>query len=606
MAKSKIPKAVTQQLNLDDNLSDSETTPPNIEEIVVSEARRASAKAHVLSVGDGVIGRTIDHMIRSRFRIIYIRSHDERRLLKFFKELSYCNGFDVFHWDVDRGLLEIHTQSKVITDEAEANTDPTALLSYINEHAYKHQNVYSKILGNNKIIQQQKVLKPKETIYLLLDFHVFMDGAPVIERKLKEFTGITSSCTIVIISPTFICPATLEKEVNLVDFPVPSHKELNTLLNNMAKGMVQKIPTLISQMKETGEEEIVKAASGLTLSEAENAYAMSITAEQKFDIPRILQEKKQIIQKSGILEYCEPQFTFDDVGGLDNLKNWLRVRKIAFTDDARNFGIDFLRGILMCGTPGCGKSLICKALASFYEMPLLRLDVGSIFSKHLGDSELRIRTCLKTAESLAPCVLFIDEVEKGISGASGSGETDGGVSSRVFATLLTWMSDKTAAVFVVCTANNILSIPPEFIRAGRFDEIFFVDLPNDEQRYDITEKLIKRKKRDPNKFDIEAIVSASKNYTPVEIEKAIGNALFVAYADGLRELRTSDIVQEIKRFFPLYNSRKEEIEAMREWALGKDKKGGRAILANSISAPINKNTSFERDINIEVNSELLV
>lgn len=232
-----------------------------------------------------------------------------------------------------------------------------------------------------------------------------------------------------------------------------------------------------------------------------------------------------------------------------------------------------------------GKSAVCDALADLYQMPLLRLDFGAVFSAHVGDSEKNIRDCLSTAENVAPCVLWLDEVEKGIGGVESSNATDGGVTNRVFGTMLTWMQDKTAPVFVACTANNILGLPPEFMRAGRFDEIFFIDLPDEDQRYEVTQKLLSRKGRNPDDFDINKIVSASKNYTPVEIEKGIDNALFVAYSEKKRKLTSDDIAAELKKFFPLYNSRREEIDAMREWALGKDGMGGRAVMANSQAKP---------------------
>ena len=233
-----------------------------------------------------------------------------------------------------------------------------------------------------------------------------------------------------------------------------------------------------------------------------------------------------------------------------------------------------------------GKSMTCDALASAYKMPLLRLDFGAVFSAHVGESEANIRQCLQMAESIAPCILWLDEVEKGIGGVESSNATDGGVTNRVFGTMLTWMQDKLAPVFMVCTANNIAGLPPEFMRAGRFDEIFCIDLPNEEQRAEVIEKLLSRKKLNALQFDIDEIVSATHNYTPVEIEKGIDNALFVAYSDGKREVATEDVVSEMKKFFPLYNSRREEITAMRTWALGEDGTGGRAVLANSPVKPM--------------------
>ena len=228
-----------------------------------------------------------------------------------------------------------------------------------------------------------------------------------------------------------------------------------------------------------------------------------------------------------------------------------------------------------------GKSLVASALGNTYEMPLLRLDMGAIFGSHIGESEANIREALQTAEAIAPAILWIDEVEKGIGGVKSSNATDGGVTNRVFGTLLTWMQEKEAPVFVVCTANNIAGIPPEFLRAGRFDEIFFLDLPNEEQRSEVVEKLLAKKNRDPEPFDTDRIVENTINYSPAEIEKGIDNALFVAFADGARELVTEDVISELGKFQPLYNGRREEVEGMRRMALGEKETGGLARLANS-------------------------
>lgn len=238
-----------------------------------------------------------------------------------------------------------------------------------------------------------------------------------------------------------------------------------------------------------------------------------------------------------------------------------------------------------------GKSMAAEAIASAYKMPLLRLDVGAIFSSHVGESEANIRATLKVAESISPCVFWIDEVEKGIGGVESSNSTDGGVTSRIFGTLLSWMQDKQSPVFVVCTANKVSGIPPEFMRAGRFDEIFFLDLPNDDQRFDVVKKLVVRKGRKIKDFDLAAIVLSSENYTPAEIEKGIDNALFKAYADNKRKLCTLDIVESLKSFPPLYNSRREEINEMRDWAFGDGVSGGRAVKANSIKLKHNSTSS---------------
>ncbi len=542
---------------------------PVMKEELLSDEIRKEAHRKILDTGDGSIGTSINNMLKSRFRILYIRSHEERRVIDFFKNLSIYRGLEVFHWDCDRGLLEAHSRERVAADNSEVNEgDPTAILAHITDHATNHSQL------------MKKKKKPKGAIYMLLDFNVFMEEMPPVQRKLKEFADIVSACTIVIVAPTFNCPPTLDKDVTLIDFPVPSYKEINNSLQSMAQDVAVDFPQAIKDAK-LHEEDLVKAASGLTLTEVENAYAISLIAEKKFSVQRILAEKKQMIRKGGILEYRESRFTMDDLGGLDTLKEWLKLHRLAFKDDARAFGLPEPKGVLLFGIPGTGKSAMCDALAHEYQMPLLRLDFGAVFSAHVGDSEANIRECLATAEAVSPSILWIDEVEKGIGGVESSNATDGGVTNRVFGTFLTWMQDKMSPVFVVCTANNVLGIPPEFMRAGRFDEIFFIDLPDADQRAEVIEKLLKRKDRNPAGFDIDEIVSISKNYTPVEIEKGIDNALFVAYSQGKRIVLTGDIVEAISKSYPLYNSRREDIQRMREWALGENGQGGRAVLANS-------------------------
>jgi len=557
--------------------------------VLLSDDVREQSRKKMLATGDGSVGPSVNHMVKSRFRILYIRSQEERRVIDFFKNLAIYRGFELFHWDCDRGLLEAHSHEKVAADNSEVNEgDPTAILAHVIDHAGKQ----SKSMRENK--------KPKGAIYMLLDYHVFLEEMPPVQRKLKEFAETVSVCTIVIVAPTFNCPPTLEKEVTLIDFPVPSYNEINESLQKLAKEISTQLPQAAKEAKEH-EEDLVKAASGLTLTEAENAYAMSVVAEKRFDIQRILEEKKQMIRKGGILEYREPRFKMDDLGGLDTLKEWLTLRRLAFKEDARQFGLPAPKGALLIGIPGTGKSMTCDALAHEYEMPLLRLDFGAVFSAHVGESEQNIRKCLETAEAISPAILWIDEVEKGIGGVESSNATDGGVTNRVFGTMLTWMQDKTAPVFVVCTANNIMGMPPEFMRAGRFDEIFFIDLPNEDQRYEVIGKLLQRKGRDPSDFDIDEIVSASTNYTPVEIEKGIDNALFIAYSQGKRKVTVTDIVSEVAKFHPLYNSRREEIDAMREWALGKDGAGGRALLANSpAKKPISAGDDPMRSLDLDL------
>jgi len=295
----------------------------------------------MLATGDGSVGTSINNMIKSRFRILYVRSYEECRVVDFFKNLAIYRGFELFQWDCDRGLLEAHSREKVTVDDSEINEgDSTAILAHIIDHATKQ----SKSMRDNK--------KPKGSIYLLLDFHVFLEEMISVQRKLKEFSDTVSVCTIVIVAPVFVCPPTLEKEVTLIDFPIPSYDEINKSLQNMAKEISIQLPQAAKDAKKH-EEELVKAASGLTLTEAENAYAMSVVAEKRFDIQRVLEEKKQMIRKGGILECRDSRFTMDDLGGIDTLKNWLILHKLAFKKDAHQFGLPHPKGILLFGIPGC-------------------------------------------------------------------------------------------------------------------------------------------------------------------------------------------------------------------------------------------------------------
>lgn len=542
---------------------------PQQEDKYITKEDRLKHRELLLKIGDGNVGRELFHMLTARYKILYIRSPEEDRVLEALKHISLYDGIELYRWDCSRGLLDAHQETPIQSVDSEVNESPIACLSYIVDVSKS---------DHEKMVE--KKVSARGRIFVLLDMHSFLEGNMfVLERKFKEFARISSVSSIVIISPVFVCPPSLNKEFTLVDFPLPSREEIKSSLDKIVREIPEDYPDAI-KVARNNEEEIINAARGLTLVEAENAYAKSLVRNKSFVISSILDEKKQIIRKSGILEYRDPTVTFDDIGGLDTLKEWLYTRRLSFSEDARKFGLPIPKGVLLIGVPGTGKSLTCSAMAAVYQMPLLRLDMGSIFGSHIGESEANIRQAIQTAEAIAPCVLWIDEIEKGISGVGSSNMTDGGVSARVFGSLLTWLQEKKESVFVVSTANNIRGIPPEFLRAGRFDEIFFLDLPNEEQRWEVTEKLINRKHRDPKDYDIDLIVSRTRNYSPAEIEKGIDNALFAAYAEGRRTMVTDDIISELGKFQPLYNGRREDIEDMRRQALGENGTGGMARLAN--------------------------
>lgn len=493
--------------------------------------------------------------------------------------ISNAEGYDLFRWDCNRGLCDITTSRDAQgTQVKSANNDvhefPRAALDHILAEAKS---------DNQKMRSEHMV--DDGHVFCLLDFHLFLrsDAAPALQRQFKEFSEISSVCYIIVIAPVFECPVTLQKHITVIDFPYPSYDELKVVLFNVKKDIQVKF-IKASRDAEEKEEDILKSAAGMTMIEAENAFALTLVKKKTFDIPSIIREKRQIIRKEGLIDFRTPRYSFDLVGGLDTLKEWFRKRRLAFSEQAREYGLENPKGALLVGIPGTGKSLSCDALANYWEMPLLRLDMGVVFSSHVGESEANIRKVISLAEAVSPCVLWIDEIEKGIGGIQSSNRTDGGVTNRVFSSFLTWMQEKQAPVFTICTANNVLEMPPEFMRAGRFDEIFFLDLPTLQQREEVTRCLLRKKKRDPASFDVFTIAKKTEHYTPAEIEKAINNGLFTAYADGQREVTTEDILDEATKFEPLYNSRYEEIEELRNWALGEKKLGGNAILANSTTA----------------------
>jgi len=290
------------------------------------------------------------------------------------------------------------------------------------------------------------------------------------------------------------------------------------------------------------------------------------------DLPLILDVKKQKISQSGLIEFFPRQETFAGVGGLKNLKQWLGTRKEAFSEEAKSFGIDPPRGVLLLGIQGCGKSLMAKAVAQEWELPLLRLDTGSLYSKFIGETETNVREAIRLAESMAPVVLWIDEIEKAFTSPSGS-DADGGVSARLLGTFLSWMQEKKAPVFVVATANNIQMLPPELLRKGRFDEIFFMDLPCPEERAEIFLLHLQRRKRDPSGFDLGALAQAAEGFSGAEIEQGIVSALYAAFSTR-RELCTDCILHELKSTRPLSLVMKEQIDQMRDWACGRTVSAG--------------------------------
>lgn len=419
----------------------------------------------------------------------------------------------------------------------------------------------------------------KPSIYVFRDLHVDLGHAnrpadPAVVRRLRDIAtwARTSSVpvTVILVAPVLQIPVELEKNITVMDFTLPTERELEQLL----KEMVASNASVTVDAGEEDMERLVKAAVGLTSSEAENAFARAMAYDGKLDasdIEVIVEEKRQTIRKSGVLEFIPTGPTFDDVGGLDNLKRWLIKRNNAWLAAAADYGVPPPKGVLISGVPGCGKSLTAKCVASLWELPLLRMDIGRIFSGLVGSSEQNMRSALRTAESIAPSILWIDEIEKGFGGADG-GSGDSGTSQRVFGTFLTWMQEKKSPVFVIATANNIDRLPAEFLRKGRFDEIFFVDLPTTSERSRIwavhLAKALTTAAGGQLKGDaatLERLAALTEGFSGAEIEQAVVTALFDAYAER-RPLTEADLATAVSTTVPLSVTQREQILRIREWA----------------------------------------
>jgi SpoVK/Ycf46/Vps4 family AAA+-type ATPase len=364
-------------------------------------------------------------------------------------------------------------------------------------------------------------------------------------------------------SPVHQIPIELEKEVAVLDFAMPDMAELNNVLSQQLEQVRGRRITTDSR------EKLLKAALGLTRDEAEKVYRKAyVTAgrltEEEVDI--VLSEKKQLIRRNGILEYIEEDETIDSIGGLDELKRWLHQRSNAFTERAREYGLPQPKGMLILGVPGCGKSLIAKTTSRLWGLPLLRLDMGRVYDGSMvGRSEANLRNALKTAESISPGILFIDELDKAFAGSAGSADSDGGTSSRIFGSFLTWMQEKTSPVFVMATANRVERLPGEFLRKGRFDEIFFVDLPTTDERKEIFKIHLAKRRNDINRFDLDQLANVCEGFSGAEIEQALIAAMYEAFAQD-REFTQLDIIAAIKSTLPLSKTMTEQVTALRDWA----------------------------------------
>lgn len=476
-------------------------------------------------------------LVQAQYPLIYLVTSEEERAEQTIAAIAQGKPQRrVFIWTVTHGIVE-YGQPRTTTQH---NTvSPEAAIEWV-------------------------VRQREPGIFVFKDLHPFLDS-PAVTRWLRDaiasFKGTQKA--IVLMSPVQQVPIELEKEVVMLDFPMPDIAELNQVLSQQLEQ--SKARRITTEMRE----KLLKAALGLTRDEAEKVYRKAQVTAGKLteaEVEIVLSEKKQLIRRNGILEYIEEDETINSVGGLEELKRWLKQRSNAFTERAREYGLPQPKGMLILGVPGCGKSLIAKTTSRLWGLPLLRLDMGRVYDGSMvGRSEANLRNALKTAESISPAILFIDEIDKAFAGGAGSADSDGGTSSRIFGSFLTWMQEKTSPVFVMATANRVDRLPGEFLRKGRFDEIFFVDLPTSEERKEIFKIHLAKRHRDISRFDLDQLAAVCEGFSGAEIEQALVAAMYEAFAQE-REFNQFDIIAAIKSTLPLSKTMNEQVTALRDWA----------------------------------------
>ncbi len=500
------------------------------------------------------IEETLADSVRARYPLLYLVTWEEKRALDVIRQVGRSVEKEIWLWTVTEGLRRDGRKPPVAAARSGPDTsDPHVVLDEISYEG-------------------------AERIFVLLDFHPYLND-PRIVRKLRDLAAVLHHrpVSVIFLSPTLKLPTELAKEIEVLDLELPDRQILEGALERLLGGLERRgdIDTRLPASLRT---RLIRAAQGLTLVEFENALAKAVVRSGKIAesaVAAVIEEKRQIVRKSGILEYYEPNATLDQVGGLSALKVWLRKRGDALSDEAREFGLPAPRGVLIVGVQGCGKSLTAKGIAAQWGQPLLRLDVGRVFSGTVGSSEENMRLAIRTVESIAPVVLWIDEIEKGFAGTASSNYSDAGTAARVFGTFMTWLQEKEQAVFVVATANDVRRLPPELLRKGRFDETFFVDLPNAAERREIFRIHLRARKRNPDRIGLDALVEASDGFSGAEIEESVIGGLFDAF-QARRPLRADDILQNITATAPLSRTMDHEVSALRQWAHGRTRRASDA------------------------------
>ncbi len=481
-------------------------------------------------------------LLRACYPLIYIPTTEEERLEKAIANVTQTMGNrNVYLWDFVDGYGDNPNNTGF------GKRNPLQALEFI-------EKLPSKVGG----------------VFILRDYQRFLEDISI-SRKLRNLSRTLKAQpkNIVIISPQVTIPEELTEIFTVLDFPLPTATEIKTEITRLISATGQSLSEQLLN-------ELVRSAQGLSLERIRRVLTRAIAFHGKIepeDVELILEEKRQSIRQTQILDFYPATEQISDIGGLNNLKNWLLRRGGAFSEKARAYGLPNPRGLLLVGIQGTGKSLTAKAIAHHWHLPLLRLDVGRLFGGLVGESESRTRQMINLAEALSPCILWIDEIDKAFAGATGKG--DSGTTSRVFGTFITWLAEKQSPVFVVATANNIQSLPPEMLRKGRFDEIFFVGLPSQEEREAIFEVHLSRlRPHNLNNYDLKRLAYETPEFSGAEIEQTLIEAMHIGFSQN-RDFSTDDILEAASQIVPLAKTAQEQIQFLQNWAAA-----GKARLAS--------------------------
>lgn len=484
----------------------------------------------------------ITALLRARNPLIWCSTREEARTERILIDAAAAANYAPVFWDCASGLTTL--DNRPVDSQV---TDPAQALAAVRDSSNRQ-------------------------VWIMRDLHAWLRD-PTVTRALRSLCRTLPQAprdnarAIIVVSPSAEIPPELQGHAIVVDIPLPDRAEIAQLLDAAVSALPEEIRG--SAAPNGQRDAAIDAALGLSAEEAQSTFARSLIISRKVDPATVSGEKRRVISRERVLEWFDPlPAGLDGVGGLLNLKAWLGQRKLAFSPKARAYGLRPPKGVLLVGVPGCGKSLSAKAIATAWQMPLLRLDMGALKAKFVGESEANIRKALKVAETVAPCILWLDEIEKTLGGAT-QGAADGGVSSDALGTILSWMQERSGSVFVVATANDVSKLPPELLRKGRFDEIFSIDLPTLGERAAIVRASLRDYGLDPDALDADLVAVHTPEFTGAEIAALIPDAMFVAFADGERPISAQDVIDAAKATVPLARTAADKIKAIRDWAQGR-------------------------------------